>query len=906
MPINSEQAFSNSIAIVGVGCRYPGAPSPEALWQLVRNGRDAVGAASSERLDALNHYGNALRDWPEVPSIRGGFLQQIDQFDHDFFRIPAHEAARMDPQQRLLLEVCWEALEDAGETASQLANQDVGVFVGVMNPEFHQLHAPTIDTFDGHLGVGSSLGIAANRLSYSYDLQGPSLAVDTLCSSSLVATHLACQSLLTNESNPIAIVGGVNVILTPAMTMFYLRSGLLSPDGHCKAFDAEANGLVRSEGCGVVILKKLSRALSDGNEIYAVIRGTAVNHNGRSNGVTAPNRWAQEAVLSKAYKQAGISPGQVQYVETQGTGTIFGDRIEATALSAVMSLDRKKGDRCKIGSIKTNIGHTESASGLAGLIKTALALKHREIPASLHFNSPNPFTNFDELSLQVQERLGSWDESRPLIAGVSAFGLGGTNAHIVLEQAPRQDAGLASVVAPTASAPYLLPLSARSPDALLALAKAVSALLSADKPSASLHDFCYTASTRRNHHEYRLAVVGNTFQEIATLLKTVPETASSSSIFTSKGAVRRAPKFAFVFSGDITLVNDNADAAPYERSSRLCEGFDGGLALFSKYVDEAENAAQKNNRALSDWYEKIELFALQSTLATLFQRWGIMPGAMIGEGFCYSAALLAAGICDVTAAVNLLFASDQLSTAEVSFDQSKEQVVPVFQMADGIENFVSSLAKNTQWTFIELSPSQSFFMNVQKCVNESAKLSPYVRIFEQDLVAREGVLHAVSELYALGADVAWRQIYTKGRCVSLPAYPWQRERCWLEPDGNRMPNDSADYVNDGNVRRSPKKMVPPDTELEKILAGIWRDVLCLKEVSADGNYFELGGTSLRALEIMNRVNKSLNVNIALRTLFAAPTIALQANHIENILIEEIDQMSDEEVELLLADSLEKE
>ncbi len=910
MPIKRDQAPGDSIAIIGVGCRFPGAPSPDAFWQFLRNGGDAVGEASNERLAALSHYGIALRDHAEMQSRHGGFLQQVDQFDHAFFRISTREAARMDPQQRLLLEVSWEALEDAGESVDQLANQNVGVFVGVMNPEFHQLHASALDIFDGHLGVGSSLGIAANRISYSYDFHGPSIAVDTLCSSSLVATHLACQSLLAGESNPIAIVGGVNVILTPAMTLFYLRSGLLSPDGHCKAFDAKANGLVRSEGCGVVILKMLSRAVADGNQIYAVIRGTAVNQNGRGNGITSPNRWAQEAVLRKAYRQAGISPGQVQYVETQGTGTIFGDRIEATALSAVLSVDRKEGDRCKIGSVKTNIGHSESASGIAGLIKTTLSLKNREIPASLHFSEPNPFIHFDELSLQVQECLGSWDESRALIAGVSAFGLGGTNAHVVLEEAPSLDVGILPNARDISPVPYLFPLSARSPRALRALAASVAEFLNTDKPSAPLQDLCCTASARRTHHEYRLAVVGDTHQAIATLLKTALENDSYPHVFASNGAVRRVPKIAFVFPSDVSFFEDSADTALYDRSARLCAGFDGGRALFSQYVGVAERAAQKNGRERRDCHAKIELFALQATLATLWRRWGITPSVMIGECFGLCAAALAGDIHDVEHAANLLFVSEELSFARTPSKHEHEEGVPVFNIANGIQTITSDLAKGKQWILLELTPSQKFFSDVHKFPNESARLAHAVRPFEYGLVTREGILHSLSELYVLGADVAWSQIYPECRCVSLPAYPWQREGCWLDPirqeSTNSLPKKSSGKIDGDDSKRSRNKIVAPDTEMEKMLAKIWEEVLSLQEVSVEDNFFEVGGTSLRALEIMDSVNKVLNMNIELRTLFSAPTIALLASHIEKILIEEIDQMSDEEAELLLIDSLEEE
>ena len=299
------------------------------------------------------------------------------------------------------------------------------------------LNSATRDRIDAYAGTGNALSIAANRISYLFDFRGPSMAVDTACSSSLVAVHLACRSLWNGESN-LALAGGVNLILSPAITINFTKAGVMAPDGRCKAFDSRANGYVRSEGAGVVVLKPLSKALADGDPIYAVVRGSAVNQDGRSNGLMAPNPPAQEAVLREAYRCAGVSPGDIQYVEAHGTGTLLGDPIEVKALGAVLGLDRPPGRLCALGAVKTNIGHLEAAAGIAGLIKVALALKHREIPPNLHFVEPNPHIPFDELPLRVQTTLGPWPvETGRALAGVSSFGFGGTNAHVVLEEAPQ-------------------------------------------------------------------------------------------------------------------------------------------------------------------------------------------------------------------------------------------------------------------------------------------------------------------------------------------------------------------------------------------------------------------------------------------------------------------------------------
>ena len=330
----------------------------------------------------------------------GGFLDQVDQFDAQFFGISPREASRMDPQQRLLLEVAWEALEDAGQVPEQLAGSRTGVFTGSASNEYQHLTLSRPDLIDAYSGTGTSTSIAANRLSYFFDLRGPSMSVDTACSSSLVAIHLACRSLRDGEST-LALAGGVNVMLTPGPNINFAKAGVLAADGRCKTFDAKADGWVRGEGAGIVVLKPLSRALADGDSIYAVIRGSAMNQDGRTNGLMAPSRLSQEEVLTDAYERAGLSPGVVQYVEPQGLGTLLGDAIEAEALGTVLADGRASDSPCLVGSVKTNIGHLEGAAGVAGVIKVAMALRHRAIPPTLNFSEPNPNIPFDRLPLRV-------------------------------------------------------------------------------------------------------------------------------------------------------------------------------------------------------------------------------------------------------------------------------------------------------------------------------------------------------------------------------------------------------------------------------------------------------------------------------------------------------------------------
>ena len=411
---------SEPIAIIGIGCRFPGSNSPEQFWQSLRDGVDAITEVPADRFEVNRVYDSDPVVPGKINTRWGGFVDQVDQFDPQFFGISPREAARMDPQQRLLLEVAWEALEDAGQVGEKLAGSQTGVFVGISNNDYGRTQFSDLSRIDAYAGTGNALSIAANRISYSFDFRGPSIAIDTACSSSLVAVHLACSSLRNGEST-LAVAGGVNLILSPAITMNFTKAGVMALDGRCKTFDAGANGYVRSEGAGLVVLKALSRALADGDPIYAVIRGSAVNQDGRSNGLMAPNPLAQEAVLREAYRKAGVSPGDVQYVEAHGTGTLLGDPIEARALGRVLAEGRVAGQLCAIGSVKTNIGHCEAAAGVAGLIKVALALKHAEIPGNLHFQEPNPHIPFDELPLRVQTKLSPWPSREWPAAGGSQF-----------------------------------------------------------------------------------------------------------------------------------------------------------------------------------------------------------------------------------------------------------------------------------------------------------------------------------------------------------------------------------------------------------------------------------------------------------------------------------------------------
>ncbi|MGH7031396.1 MAG: type I polyketide synthase, partial [Stellaceae bacterium] len=434
-PPPAPLAADDAVAIVGLGCRLPGAVSPAAFWDLLRTGADAITEVPAERWAIDAFYDADPRAPGRMATRWGGFIDNVDRFDADFFGLSPREAAQADPQQRLALELAWEALEDAGIRPRRLAGSRAGVFIGAMWSDYARLLTDRA-AIAQHTAAGQDTSIVSARIAYVLGLEGPALTVNTACSSALVAVHQACRSLRAGESS-LALAGGVHLVLAPESSIAMTKFGAMAPDGRCKAFDSRADGYVRGEGGGIVVLKPLSRALADRDRVYAVIRGGAVNNDGASNGLSAPNPAAQREMLRDALHDARVAASAVDYIEAHGTGTALGDPIEANALAAVLCRERPAEKPLRIGSVKTNIGHLEAAAGAAGLIKLALALHHRWIPPSLHFRSPNPEIDFAGAKLAVQSSGGPWPAGRQRpIGGVSSFGFGGTNCHLLLEAAP--------------------------------------------------------------------------------------------------------------------------------------------------------------------------------------------------------------------------------------------------------------------------------------------------------------------------------------------------------------------------------------------------------------------------------------------------------------------------------------
>jgi acyl transferase domain-containing protein/acyl carrier protein len=650
-------AAREPIAIIGLGCRFPGAKDPEAFWRLMCNGGDAITEVPPERFDI-----NAVYDpRPGIPGKLntrwGGFLEQVDQFDPYFFGISPREAAAMDPQQRLLLEVAWEALEDAGQVPDKFAGSQTGVFVGMCNSDYNTLLRDPA-ALDVYFTAGVALSVLAGRLSYVLGLQGPSVALDTACSTSLVAVHLACQSLWSGECT-LALAGGVNVILLPEPGIGFSRAGALAPDGRCKFGDARANGFVRSEGAGVVVLKPLSQAVADRDPVYAVIRGSAVNNDGRSGGLLmAPSRAGHEAVLREAYRSAGVSPGQVHYVEAHGTGTSVGDPIELQAFGAVLSLDRPQHHPCMVGSVKTNIGHTEGAAGVAGLIKVALALKHRTIPPSLHFHEPHPNVPWQDLPLVIPQELRPWPvNSGPALAGVSSLGISGTNAHVVLAEAPQATPAHEEAPRPATKA-QLLTLSAHSPEALKAMARAYQEFLGAEvEAPPALRDVCYTASVRRTHHDHRLALVGRSRGELVEQLAAFLRDEACPGMASGCKLAGRHQKLVFVFSGQgsqwLGMGQELLEQEPVFRETiERCDQAMREHVHWSVLEELTAHAGQSRFNEVDVIQPAI--FAIQVALAALWQSWGIVPAAVVGQSLGEVAAAYVAGALSLADATRII------------------------------------------------------------------------------------------------------------------------------------------------------------------------------------------------------------------------------------------------------------
>ena len=654
------------IAIVGIGCRFPGgAANPRLFWRNLCQGKDAIVDVPAERWDVRKFY-DPNPDKPGKSYVKqGGFLRErIDEFDPLFFGISPREAESMDPQQRLLLEVTWEAFEDAGIVAEELSGSKTGVFIGGFCLDSLILRVGPLnrELADTHTAASSTMTILSNRISHIFDLTGPSVSMDTACSSSLVTTHFACQSLWNGDAD-MAIAGGVNIMLRPEFPIAMSKGHFLSDHGRCMAFDQRASGYTRGEGAGVVILKPLSAALAHHDDIYALIKMTGVNQDGHTPGISMPNPEAQAQLIRSVYRKAGINPGEVGYIEAHGTGTQAGDPKEAQALDSVLSEGRATGQKCLIGSVKTNIGHLEAGAGVAGLIKAALCVHEGKIPPSLHFETPNPNIPFDAMCIEVATQLSDWPGGyRIRYAGVNSFGYGGTNAHVLLQEPPP------NLIEPNTNIcdwrrPYLLPLSARNETALAALAGKYAFHLGNLKERKTLADFLHTITCRRSHLRHRLALVTETLDELREKLQHYSNGNPVEGLFTAECEPAQRPSMAFIYSGMgpqwWAMGRELMDKEPlFLATIKECDSYFIKQTGWS--ILEALRADENQSRMTRTDVAQPGNFVIQIALTALLKDWGIEPDAVIGHSVGEVSAAYISGALSLEDAIKVSFHRSRL------------------------------------------------------------------------------------------------------------------------------------------------------------------------------------------------------------------------------------------------------
>ncbi|MFN8382938.1 MAG: amino acid adenylation domain-containing protein [Anaerolineales bacterium] len=1023
------------IAIIGMSCRFPQAANPQAFWDLLRNGVDAISQVPADRWNVDAFYSSDSAAAGKVTSRWGGFLENVDLFDTHFFGISPREATRMDPQQRLLLEVSWEALENAFIPPASLAGTRTGVFVGISSNDYSRLQFDDAEKIDAYAGTGNAHSIAANRLSYFYDLRGPSMAIDTACSSSLVAAHLACQSLQNGESD-LGVVGGVNLILTPELTITFSQARMLSPDGRCKTFDASADGYVRGEGCGVIILKRMSDAIRDGDNILALIRGSAVNQDGRSNGLTAPNGLAQQDVIRQALANAHVAPHQIGYVEAHGTGTPLGDPIEMASLHAVLD-DGQTNGKVLVGSVKTNIGHLESAAGIAGLIKSVLAMQHEAIPPHLHLKEVNPYLSLENSRLEIGTYLRPWRRrEQPRFAGVSSFGFGGTNAHIILSDAPLL---ASSTPSENMERPrHIFALSAKTDSSLLELAEQTS--IQIESAQLPVSDYAFTANTTRSHFEHRLIIQASTPAELKTGLDAFISNTNILAISTGHAKLGAQPKIAFLFTGQGAQYIGMGRQL-YETQPVFRVALDQCAEILNFILDrpllDVMYPQDKNDTLLNQTtYTQPALFAFEYALAAMWRSWGFEPQAVLGHSVGEYVAACIAGVFTLEDGLRLIverarlmgslpnngtmaavFADallvadalkvyqDHVSIAAVNgpdntvISGEKFAVQNVLDaltklgisskpltvshafhspLMDSILDDFESAARRIQFnaprlslssnlfggilepdsvpdasywrqhiraevkfaegmqslanlgidTFIEIGPSPTLLSMSKRCLPElKATWLPSLRQGQDDW---QIILDSLGKLYAQGADVNWAAFdagYPRQK-VSLPNYPFDRQRYWFEFTAKKFVVSEEPQVvsapkaqpekNNGKTpsHKAPKAKELPANTLDRALLlntelskrqhvledFIQQNAARILDMDAarldlDQPLDTVGLDSLMAIELKNSLESKIGVNLSIASLLQGPTISSLARE----MLGELDSPEDaNEAQLVIA------
>ncbi|RCX20929.1 thioester reductase-like protein [Anaerobacterium chartisolvens] len=902
------EGFDRRIAIVGMGCRFPGgAVNPESFWEMLENGKDAIDIIPPERWKVEEFYNPSSGIPGKMYTKSGGFLDQVDKFDAAFFGIAPIEAEKIDPQQRLLLEVSYEALENAGQNIDELEGSKTGVFIGISSSDYsEQTISDNLSEIEGYSLTGSMLNVASGRISYAFGFNGPSMSIDTACSSSLVAIKQALTSLYTGECD-MALAGGVNLMLSPKSHIGLSRLKALSPDGRCKTFDDSADGYGRSEGCGIIVLKRLNDALRDRDNILGVILGGTVNHDGRSSGLTVPNGLAQESVIKDAITKAGIHTSDVDYIEAHGTGTKLGDPQEVNALANVFSHGRPEDRKLLIGSVKTNIGHLESAAGIAGVIKVVLALNHEVIPKHIHFNKPNRLIKWEELPIKVTDHNVGWKRGdKPRIAGVSSFGLSGTNSHIIIQEAPLIESKKQEEM-PLSN--YVLTFSAKKEDAIKEYAKRFKEYLMSS--SESIEDICYTSNICKTSCNVRFAAVGKSKEDFVKKI----DSFISGGILNSYNS-KPVNKVAFMFTGQGSQYIGVGQEL-YKTQHTFRETMDTCCRLFNKYLDKSIIDILYFPNDTDEILEMTEysqpiIFSVEYSLLKLWESCNVKPSLVVGHSIGKYTAACAAGILSMEDTVKLVASRGKLMQVlhdNVCHSNLRRLIIKEFEetasgiscnppkipiIADATGKLVSAneLSVPEYWTnhildtvhfhdvlntieeqgcevLLEMGSISTLSGIDGECIkNDKTVVLPSMSYNRNDL---EQMLETTSKLYMAGINIDWKQ-FSKGyerKKVILPNYPFQRKRYWKVV--NNIVLHGKQLAGHDNVENSEVHCLFSENVGVKMIEDIQLKIkeiiksvsgIEVSDIDENANLFSLGLDSLMLIQIKKQLDNEYKTDIS--------------------------------------------
>jgi acyl transferase domain-containing protein len=793
------------IAIIGIGCRFPGgASSPEAFWDLLKNGVDAVGDVPGDRWDNRRFYDPDVEKPGKIYSRQGGFIKEkLGEFDPLFFGISPREARSLDPQQRILLEITYEAIEDAGVRVEKLSGTPTGVYIGAYNTDNLVLQFSPFNRYLDHAHANTTISLAflSNRISHAFDLRGPSMTIDTACSSSITVLHTAFQAMW-NRDISMAVVGGINIMFLPAKCLASTKAQVLSADCRCKSFDADADGYVRSEGGGVVILKPYEQAVEDKDNIYAVVKAVGLNQDGRTRGIAKPNPDAQKELIKKIYKQAGIDIGRLHYIEAHGTGTPVGDRTELQVLKDILSENGTPGKKYWLGSVKTNIGHVEAAAGIAGLIKCTLALYHKQIPPNLHFQNLNPNFDPETLPLRVVTQLTDLPPNEVGYIALNSFGLGGSNGHVILQEAPKQP----KQGVKDNSTPHhiLLPISARAPGALKDLAKKYYDFIVNEKPG--MHHLLYTAGLRRSHHKNRLVIAARTRKQLLERLASYTHGELPAGVIENEVDNEETPRLVFVYPPPHprwkSIARELLEKAPV--FSRAVKKYEKRFVrqLGRSIFDEIQ--ADPNSLPITPEEQGAHLI-YQAAQTELLKSWGIIPAAVVGDSQGEAASAVVSGKLSLEDALAVIHNMGRPPQKNITVNKS---LIPLYSPVTGkqavdsdwdadywqagpeapgrFSKAVQTLIDDGYSIFIEVGQQPSLKHTLNHAFHSAGIEGHAIQLYKEENAGMGQLYEAVARLHTLGVDIDWECIAPRGRYIKLPRYPWQKEHYWCESGQSRQ------------------------------------------------------------------------------------------------------------------------